>query len=148
MDVRGLPRTHNGPLAWTGCAPNFAIAHFCNVGPAYPTAAFIQRITDRVANATYGKGALTCRVGGREYYPVPTRDAVMNQPSPVAPGGLGSTGNGLYFLNMRNATVAVCGASGIPSNCGINVSKRLLAPSIGIAYRPSEKFVIRAGYSL
>ncbi len=49
---------------------------------------------------------------------------------------------------MQAGTVSVCGASGIPSNCGINVSKKLLAPSIGIAYRPSEKLVIRAGYSL
>ena len=92
---------------------------------------------------------LTVNYGVRwEYYPVPTRDAVMNQPNSVAPGGLGTTGNGLYFLNMQTGTVSVCGAGGIPSNCGINVSKRLLAPSIGIAYRPSPKFVIRTGYSL
>lgn len=92
---------------------------------------------------------LTVNYGVRwEYYPVPTRDAVMNQPNSVAPGGLGSTGNGLYFLNMQAGTVQVCGAGGIPSDCGIHVSKKLLAPSIGIAYRPTEKFVIRAGYSL
>jgi hypothetical protein len=92
---------------------------------------------------------LTVNYGVRwEFYPVPTRDAVMNQPSSVAPGGLGSTGNGLYFLNMQNATVSVCGAGGIPTDCGINVSHKLFAPSIGIAYRPSEKFVIRTGYSL
>jgi len=83
-----------------------------------------------------------------EYYPVPTRDSVMNQPNSVAPGGLGTTGNGLYFLNMKGGTVTVCGAGGVPSNCGIDVSKRLLAPSLGIAYRPTQKFVVRAGYSL
>ena len=92
---------------------------------------------------------LTVNYGVRwEFYPVPTRDAVMNNPSSVAPSGLGSTGNGLYFLNMQQATVSVCGASGIPTDCGINVSHKLFAPSIGIAYRPSEKFVIRTGYSL
>ncbi len=92
---------------------------------------------------------LTVNYGVRwEYYPVPTRDSVMNMPSSVAPTGLGTTGNGLYFLNMQNATVSVCGAGGIPTNCGISVSKRLLAPSVGIAYRPTTKFVIRMGYSL
>ena len=49
---------------------------------------------------------------------------------------------------MKAGTVTVCGAGGVPSNCGIDVSKRLLAPSIGIAYRPTQKFVVRAGYSL
>ncbi len=92
---------------------------------------------------------LTVSYGVRwELYPVPTRDAVMNQPSSVSPTGLGSTGNGLYFLNMQAGTVSVCGAGGIPTNCGINVSHKLFAPTIGIAYRPTEKFVIRAGYSL
>jgi hypothetical protein len=92
---------------------------------------------------------LTVNYGIRwEYYPVPTRDAEDNKPSSVAPTGLGTTGNGLYFLDMQNATVSVCGAGGIPTDCGISVSKRLFAPSIGIAYRPTEKFVIRMGYSL
>jgi hypothetical protein len=92
---------------------------------------------------------LTVNYGVRwEYYPVPTRDAVMNRPSSVAPTGLGTTGNGLYFLNMQAATVSVCGANGIPTDCGIHVSHKLFAPSLGIAYRPSQKLVIRAGYSL
>src|SRR5208337_5563183 len=78
----------------------------------------------------------------------PSRDAVMNQPSSVAPSGLTTTGNGLYFLDMQHGTVTVCGAGGVPTNCGISVSKTLFAPSIGIAYRPTEKFVMRAGYSL
>jgi hypothetical protein len=92
---------------------------------------------------------LTVNYGVRwEFYPVPTRDSAMNAPSSVAPSGLGTTGNGLYFLNMQQATVTVCGASGIPTNCGINVSHKLFAPSIGIAYRPTEKLVIRTGYSL
>jgi len=92
---------------------------------------------------------LTVNYGVRwEYYPVPTRDSVDNLPSSVAPTGLGTTGNGLYFLNMQNATVSVCGASGIPTDCGISVSKKQFAPSLGIAYRPSDKFVFRMGYAL
>jgi hypothetical protein len=92
---------------------------------------------------------LTINYGTRwEYYPVPTRSSAANGPSSEAPNGLGTTGNGIYFLNMQNETVSVCGAGGIPTNCGIAVSHKLFAPSIGIAYRPFEKFVIRAGYNL
>ena len=92
---------------------------------------------------------LTVNYGIRwELYPVPRRDSSMNAPNPVAPSGLGSTGNGIYFLNMQQGTVSVCGAGGIPADCGIGVSHKLFSPSIGIAFRPTEKFVIRAGYSL
>ena len=92
---------------------------------------------------------LTVNYGVRwEFYPVPTRSSAANGPSSVAPNGLGTTGNGIYFLNMQNETVTVCGAGGVPTNCGISVSHKLFAPSIGIAYRPTEKFVIRTGYSL
>jgi hypothetical protein len=92
---------------------------------------------------------LTVNYGIRwEYYPVPTRSSAAAGPSAVAPNGLGSNGNGLYFLNMQAATVTVCGAGGVPTDCGISVSHKLFAPSFGIAYRPTEKFVIRTGYAL
>ena len=92
---------------------------------------------------------LTINYGARwEYYPVPTRSSAANGPSSVAPNGLGTTGNGIYYLDMASETVTVCGAGGVPTDCGISVSKKLFAPSVGIAYRPFEKFVFRAGYSL
>jgi hypothetical protein len=87
---------------------------------------------------------LTINYGVRwEKYPVPTRDADNN-------GLLGVDGNGLYFLDPKAATVTICGSkgSGLPSNCGIHTSNKLFAPSVGIAYRPTEKLVLRAGYSL
>src|SRR5215471_14293835 len=44
-------------------------------------------------------------------------------------------------------TRAICGSAAVPSgDCGANFSKRLLAPRPGIAYRPAEGLVIRAGY--
>jgi hypothetical protein len=52
------------------------------------------------------------------------------------------------MFNLATAKITVCGVAGNPRDCGISVSKRLLAPRIGIAYRPTEKFVIRAGFSL
>jgi hypothetical protein len=87
---------------------------------------------------------LTVNLGVRwEFYPVNMRDAAYND-------GLNSNGSGLYYLNPQAATVTICGTSGsgLPGNCGIHVSKKLFAPTVGIAYRPTEKTVIRLGYSL
>ncbi len=88
---------------------------------------------------------LTLNYGVRwEYYPPNMRDAANND-------GLNDpTGGGLYWLNPQAATVTICGTSGsgFPSDCSVNISKKFFAPSFGVAYRPAEKWVIRAGYSL
>ena len=41
----------------------------------------------------------------------------------------------------------ICGVGPNDENCGIEVEKNLFTPRLGIAYRPMEDFVIRAGYS-
>jgi hypothetical protein len=76
---------------------------------------------------------LTLNYGVRwEKYPVPNRDET-----------------GIYLADYYNTfSVRVCGEGGTPRNCGIHTSNKIFAPSLGIAYRPWEKFVIRAGYSL
>ena len=72
---------------------------------------------------------LTVNYGVRwEYYPVPTE-----------------ANNGIFFYNFTANQVLECGAGSNPGDCGINVSKKLFAPSLGIAWRPFEKFVVRAG---
>jgi hypothetical protein len=48
----------------------------------------------------------------------------------------------------RDNRVWVCGVGNIPKDCGVNVSKKLFAPSVGIAYRLSDTLVIRAGYGI
>ncbi len=46
-------------------------------------------------------------------------------------------------------TMSICGSTAVPSrDCGTNFSKRLFAPRLGIAWRPSESFVVRAGYGI
>lgn len=46
-------------------------------------------------------------------------------------------------------TMNICGSQAVPSSdCGTSFSKRLFAPRLGIAYRPSEGFVIRAGFGV
>lgn len=66
-----------------------------------------------------------------EYYPVPTR-----------------ANRGIESFDLNSFTLSICGAANIPSDCGIQVSKKQFSPRIGIAYRATESFVIRAGYSL
>ena len=75
---------------------------------------------------------LTLNYGVRwEKYPIPTRED-----------------SGIYFFDVPNNTVTACGTGGAPQDCGIHVSSKIFAPNIGVAYRMTPGFVIRAGYSL
>ena len=75
---------------------------------------------------------LTFAIGtGWEYYPVPTR-----------------ANGGIEFYNFDTSQYEICGQGNIPTNCGITVQKTLFSPRIGLAYRPMESTVVRAGYSL
>ncbi len=75
---------------------------------------------------------LTLSVGARwEYFPVPTR----------AETGLG-------FYDFNNNTVRVCGYGSVPKGCGVDVGKFRILPRVGVAYRATSGFVIRAGYGI
>ncbi len=79
---------------------------------------------------------LTINYGIRwEYYPVPT-----------------TVGRGIQYNNLlsniNNPTMELCGVGGNPGDCGIQVSKTLFAPSLGIAYRITDNTVVRSGYAL
>ncbi len=70
-----------------------------------------------------------------EHYPVPT-----------SPNGTIAYNN--LESNPTNDTLEICGQGGDSSNCGMKVSWKIFAPSLGIAYRPTNSSVVRAGYSL
>jgi hypothetical protein len=75
---------------------------------------------------------LTVNYGLRwEYYPVPKQE-----------------NKGINLYDPSTNIIEECGVGGIPGDCGITVSKRLFSPSIGIAYRLTKDFVIRAGFAL
>jgi len=79
---------------------------------------------------------LTVNYGVRwEHYPVPT-----------SPNGSWTYNN--LESNINNPTISICGKGGNSSNCGMKVSGKLFAPSFGIAYRPTNSSVVRAGYAL
>ena len=75
---------------------------------------------------------LTADYGVRwEYMPVPTR-----------------AGRGIERYDPKTNTELVCGVGSAPKDCGIAVSKKLFAPRVGLAYRATNTFVMRAGYGL
>jgi hypothetical protein len=75
---------------------------------------------------------LTLSYGLRwEYYPFPRRED-----------------RGLEWYNPETNKMHICGVGQVPEDCGVKVSSRLFAPRVGFAYRPTDTFVIRAGYGI
>jgi hypothetical protein len=54
---------------------------------------------------------------------------------------------GLEVFDFQSRQLLICGVSGNDETCGITVEKDLFTPRLGWAYRPTEKMVIRVGYS-
>jgi hypothetical protein len=75
---------------------------------------------------------LTIDVGSRwEYFPVPTRPD-----------------RGIERYDVDTGQVLLCGVGSVPRDCGIETSKTSFGPRLGVAYRPTDKWVLRAGYGL
>lgn len=75
---------------------------------------------------------LTFSYGTRwEYFPIPTRED-----------------RGLERYDPEINKMLIGGVGSIPKNLGVEVSRSLFAPRLGLAYRVSEKLVVRAGYGL
>ena len=84
---------------------------------------------------------LTLSYGGRyEIYPFPTRQDrglerfILDDTSGVT----GASPNDMV----------VCGVGSQPRDCGIDVGRQMFVPRIGLAYRATDTFVVRAGYGI
>lgn len=74
---------------------------------------------------------LTLSLGIRwEYYPVPVR-----------------ADRGVEYFDLNTNRVLLCGLGGNSDTCGVKVEKNLFTPRLGVAYRPWDSLVLRAGYS-
>jgi len=75
---------------------------------------------------------LTIDYGTRwEYFPYPTR-----------------TDRGLERYDPTINKVLICGMGQVPAGCGTEISKKRFSPRLGIAWRTTDTFVIRAGYGM
>jgi hypothetical protein len=55
---------------------------------------------------------------------------------------------GVEVYDTRTNLMRICSVGQMPKNCGIQESTRNFAPRFGVAWRPSDTLVIRAGYGL
>ena len=52
------------------------------------------------------------------------------------------------YYDPKTDKMLICGVGQVPKDCGVGVSKKLFAPRFGIAWRPTNSWVIRTGYGL
>jgi hypothetical protein len=75
---------------------------------------------------------LTLDYGVRwEMFPYPTR-----------------TNRGLERYDPDTNKVLICGMGSVPEGCGVEISKKRFSPRLGVAWRPTDRFVLRAGYGI
>jgi hypothetical protein len=135
----------------TQCGPNCASNPAANAFNSY--ADFLLGLPQRWVNSPAGNTPITLRTwqhslyiqdtwqatrkltvaagAAWEYYPIPNRGSRQ-----------------IESYNFDTNQIVICGVASNDNNCGITTQRTLFAPRIGVAYRPVESMVIRAGYSL
>ncbi len=75
---------------------------------------------------------LTVNYGVRwEYFPLPTR-----------------ADRGIERYDPDTNKMLICGTGSVPTDCGVQISKRRFAPRLGLAWRATDTFVVRAGFGI
>ena len=75
---------------------------------------------------------LTINYGVRwEYFPYPSR-----------------ADRGLERYDPTTNKVLICGVGSVPDDCGVDISKKRFSPRLGLAWRVTNSFVVRAGYGM
>jgi outer membrane receptor protein involved in Fe transport len=76
--------------------------------------------------------ALTASLGLRwDYFPMGTR-----------------TTRGLERFDYENNQMLICGVGTTPEDCGYDMGMGNVSPRLGLAFRPSDTLVVRAGYGI
>jgi len=160
----GTFQTARGSFSFTGVATELATctgappAETCTA--AAPTSAmyngfadFLLGLPDAVGKVVQNVNPIALRWSQWAWY---IRDQYQITPKLTVNYGLRwefypmgySDHTGLRVLNPATMDVIVGGGDGIPENDGVNVGHGLFLPRLGVAYRPFEKTVIRAGYGI
>jgi TonB dependent receptor len=75
---------------------------------------------------------LTVSAGLRwDYFPLGTRES-----------------RGLERYDFTTNQMSICGVGSVPTDCGYDIPKKNFSPRLGLAWRPTATFVIRAGYGI
>ena len=53
---------------------------------------------------------------------------------------------GLERYDFDTNTMLICGVGKVPTDCGYNIPWTNFSPRLGLAWRPVETLVVRAGY--
>jgi hypothetical protein len=57
-------------------------------------------------------------------------------------------GRGMERYDFDSNLITLCGLGGTPEDCGYEVSYKEFSPRVGLAWRATSDFVVRAGYSI
>ena len=57
-------------------------------------------------------------------------------------------GRGLERYDPDTNTMLICGVGKVPDGCGVQISRKMFAPRVGVAYRFNDGIVIRAGFGI
>jgi hypothetical protein len=55
---------------------------------------------------------------------------------------------GMERYDFNTNQMLICGVGGVPSNCGYQIDQKNFSPRVGVAYRPTETTVVRAGFGI
>ena len=61
-------------------------------------------------------------------------------------GNRASRGMERYDFNANQ--MLICGVANVPNDCGYNIDQKNFSPRVGLAYRPTETTVVRAGFGM
>jgi len=159
----GTFQTARGSFRFTGAATELAACDQATgaCSAAMPTnpqfnsfADFLLGLPDELGKATQNTNTIALRWSQWAWY---ARDQFQVTPKltltygvrweyyPFAYSDIG----GVRLLDPSTMNVLVGGGdSGIPTDDGVNVHSGMFLPRLGLAYRPTEKTVIRAGYGI
>jgi len=57
-------------------------------------------------------------------------------------------GRGMERYDFATNLITICGVGGTPTDCGYHVSSKEFSPRVGLAWRATNTFVVRAGFGI